>query len=177
MIELRQKNYPEALSAAKSALGCIESKLMDQMNRTPLVQLKTNAVFVENLLVLLVAYFNYGMCQLKMGSQASSDAARTPIKARKSLEDANQSFQHGSKIANRYLGHHHYFSQKLIRKVQACQTLIQQSRLQTNNGMLIMSQYGQSTSSNAAGFVAKKKSIMRQHQEYLMQSSQKHGAN
>ena len=43
--------------------------------------------------------------------------------------------------------------------------------------MLIMSQYGQSTSSNAAGFVAKKKSIMRQHQEYLVQSSQKHGAN
>jgi len=32
VIELRQKNYMEAQAAAKNALGCIEGKLMDQMN-------------------------------------------------------------------------------------------------------------------------------------------------
>ena len=62
VIELRQKNYQDASKAAKSALNCIESKLMEQMNRISQIQLKANAAFVENLLVLLVAYFNFGMC-------------------------------------------------------------------------------------------------------------------
>lgn len=74
VIELRQKNYQEASRAAKSALGCIEGKLMDQMNKLSQIQLKANAAFVENLLVLLVAYFNFGMCQLKTGMK-SADAS------------------------------------------------------------------------------------------------------
>ena len=44
------------------------------MNKVPQVQLKANAAFIENLLVLLVAYFNFGMCQLKTGTKSSETA-------------------------------------------------------------------------------------------------------
>lgn len=36
------------------------------MNDVPAPQLKANMQFLENLQVLLVSYFNYGMCQLKI---------------------------------------------------------------------------------------------------------------
>ena len=63
--------------------------MMDQMNKTSQVQLKTNTVFIENLLVLLVAYFNFGMCQLKIGSRVSQATEKVPMKARRSLEEAS----------------------------------------------------------------------------------------
>jgi len=43
------------------------------MKKSSAPQLKANPAFVENLMVLLVAYFNYGMCQLKKGMK-SADA-------------------------------------------------------------------------------------------------------
>jgi len=110
-------------------------------------------------MVLLCAYFNFGMCQLKAGTR-SSEITKSPIKARRTLDEASQTFAHASKIANRYLGCHHYFSQKLIRKVQTCQTLIKQSKSLANQ---TYSSYAPSASSNVAGFVAQKKSILRQH--------------
>ena len=48
--------------------------MMEQINNSTDVQLKTNVNFIENLLVLLVAYFNFGMCQLKT-SMKSTDVA------------------------------------------------------------------------------------------------------
>ena len=125
VIELRQKNYAEAQRAAKNALNCLESKMMEQINNSTDVQLKTNVNFIENLLVLLVAYFNFGMCQLKT-SMKSTDVAQTPFKASKALEDGLASFQHALKISNRFLGQHHYFSQKLLRKAQHCSQIIRQ---------------------------------------------------
>ena len=53
--------------------------------------------------MLLVAYFNFGMCQLKTGMK-SADVSQTLYKVAKVLEDGQASFQHALKIANRYLG-------------------------------------------------------------------------
>ena len=39
------------------------------MNKVPQLALKTNMTFIENLTVLLVAYFNLGMCKLKTGTK------------------------------------------------------------------------------------------------------------
>lgn len=108
MIELRQKNYTEASVAAKNALGCIEAKLMEIMNKQVAGQLKNDSAFVENLMVLLVAYFNFGMCLLKTGMKSSANS--TTAQVLKSLDEANQSFQHALKMSSRYLGTHHYFS-------------------------------------------------------------------
>ena len=41
------------------------------MEKIPQIQLKANVAFGENLLVLLVAYFNFGMCQLKTGMKCT----------------------------------------------------------------------------------------------------------
>ena len=88
------------------------------------------------------------------------------------LEQASQSFQHALKISNRYLGTHHYFSQKLLRKVQTCQTLI--TKAKAAGAQTGPHGKAQSTSSAAGskvfGFTAQKKSIMRQHKDFLMSS-------
>ena len=78
--------------------------MMEQMNNISQIQLKANTAFVDNLIVLLVAYFNFGMCQLKTAMKSSEG------RVAKVLEEANSSFQHALKISNRYLGTHHYFS-------------------------------------------------------------------
>ena len=61
------------------------------MNHASDSQLKNNVHFVENLLVLLVAYFNYGMCQLKTGMK-SADVSSTLYKVAKVLDDGQASF-------------------------------------------------------------------------------------
>jgi hypothetical protein len=61
-MELRDKNYEKALKAAEHALLSIEKHLLNTVDATPVTTLKANAVFLENLIVLLVSYFNYGMC-------------------------------------------------------------------------------------------------------------------
>lgn len=66
VVELRSQNYHAALDAAKEAFTFIQESLLQQMNDVPAPQLKTNVQFLENLQVLLVSYFNYGMCQLKI---------------------------------------------------------------------------------------------------------------
>ena len=48
--------------------------MMEQMNNISQIQLKANTAFVDNLIVLLVAYFNFGMCQLKTGTKSSETA-------------------------------------------------------------------------------------------------------
>lgn len=87
VIELRDKNFSEATQAAKNALNCIETKLMDFMNKTSALLLKSNPAFVENLMVLLVAYFNYGMCQLKKGMKSKDSTLSGQIL--KALEEGN----------------------------------------------------------------------------------------
>ena len=90
------------------------------------------------------------------------------------LEEASQSFQHALKISNRYLGTHHYFSQKLLRKVQTCQTLIKKAKAVAAGGQTGPIGKAQSASSapgsNVFGFTAQKKSIMRQHKDFLISS-------
>jgi hypothetical protein len=43
------------------------------MNSSTCAQLKQNLPFLEKLQVLLVAYFNYGMCQLKLAEADESN--------------------------------------------------------------------------------------------------------
>lgn len=62
VMELRAKNYDAALAAAKQAFGYVELELLHQMNSSSCAQLKQNLPFLEKLQVLLVSYFNYGMC-------------------------------------------------------------------------------------------------------------------
>ena len=56
------------------------------MNSSTCAQLKQNLAFLEKLQVLLVAYFNYGMCQLKL---AEADESNQEL-----LRGCEQTFTH-----------------------------------------------------------------------------------
>ena len=90
VIELRQRNYAEASAAAKDALSCIEASLTEIMNKNSPMQLKNDSAFIENLMVLLVAYFNYGMCQLKAGMKPGP--ASLADSALRTLDEGLKSF-------------------------------------------------------------------------------------
>ena len=74
VVELRSKNYPAALQAARQALSHIEKTLLEQTQQFAANILQANQAFLENLHVLLVSYYNLGMCQLQI-AQAKQEPA------------------------------------------------------------------------------------------------------
>ena len=120
VMELRTNNFDAALDAAKEAYSLIEPELLEQMNTSNVAALKQNMVFLERLQVLLVSYFNFGMCQLKLAEQATADAD--------TMTSCHQTFTHAQTISKRYLGLNHFFTQKLARKLERINELMSRQK-------------------------------------------------
>ena len=64
-------------------------------------ELRQDKQFLEKLQVLLIAYFNLGVSQCKVGN----------------INYAKTVFEHGFKMSKKYLGEEHYFASKFSRRV------------------------------------------------------------
>lgn len=150
-MELRSSNFNAALEAAKQAYSLIEPELLEQMNQQTLQSLKQNLNFLERLQVLLVAYFNYGMCHLKIAEQTDS---------LDSLNTGASTFNQAQTISTRYLGPNHFFTQKLVQKEQRVSELLKKRKAIKPLEQQIKA-------------LKQTKSIMKQHEEFLLHSAKK----
>ena len=62
VIELKQNNFMNAFKTSKKAVMLIEPIIFSEMKSSNDRALKTDKTFIDKLHVLLVAYFNLGIC-------------------------------------------------------------------------------------------------------------------
>jgi hypothetical protein len=67
VVDLRSGNVTGALTAAKRALYFIEKEMLREINECSSFKVdgSWNQAFLERVQVLLVTYYNYGICQQK----------------------------------------------------------------------------------------------------------------
>jgi len=68
VVELKAGNVEASLTAARQALSYVEGEILAEINQnaTQRSEHVWSAAFLERVQVLLVTYFNYGMCQQKL---------------------------------------------------------------------------------------------------------------
>lgn len=100
VIELKQNNHTNAFKSSKRAVMLIEPIIFGEMKSNSDKVLKLDKAFLDRLQVLLVAYFNLGISQCKVGN----------------INYAKTVFEHGYKMAKKFLGEDHYFAAKFARR-------------------------------------------------------------
>ena len=101
VIEMRQGNVESAFKSSKNAVVIIEPVIFNSIKHGNEKALRENKEFIEKLNVLLIAYFNLGITQVKMGN----------------LSYAKTVFEHGWKMGKKFLGEEHYFSQRFKTRI------------------------------------------------------------
>ena len=96
----------------------------------------SNQVFLDNLHVLMVSYFNLGMCQLKIVQthQMLQESDVLPKDQLDLLYESKSTFQQGLDIGARFLGANNYFTAKLKRKAEIVNKMIEKGKTNENNG-------------------------------------------
>jgi len=80
----------------------IEPIIFQEMKQGLEKLLRNDERFLDRVQVLLVAYFNLGVSQAKLGNVTNSKTI----------------FEHGYKMSKKYLGSEHHFSHRFERRVQ-----------------------------------------------------------
>ena len=90
---------------------------------------------MDNLHVLMVSYFNLGMCQLKIVQtrQTLQETNELPKDQLDLLYESKATFQQGIDIGTRFLGANNYFTAKLVRKAEVVIKMIEQGKSNENN--------------------------------------------
>jgi hypothetical protein len=102
VIELKSANYVNAFKCSKKAVMLIEPIIFNEMKNPNMEKLRQDKGFLDRLQVLLVAYFNLGVSQCKVGN----------------INYAKTVFEHGFKMAKKFLGEDHFFAQKFSRRIE-----------------------------------------------------------
>ena len=98
VVEMRSKNFKAALAAAKKTLQLVEKDILGELRLIADPQ-QTPPALLERLQVLLIAYYNCGLCLVRQ------------------QKDAFSTLNGALRISVRFLGHNHYFTRRLQHKV------------------------------------------------------------
>ena len=101
VIELKASNFQPAFKQSKKAVMMMEPLLFEEIKQRSEKELKQEKAFIDKLSVLLIAYFNLGVSQCKVGN----------------INYAKTVFEHGFKMAKKFLGEDHYFAQRFQRRI------------------------------------------------------------
>jgi hypothetical protein len=103
VLALKQGNYTKAIKSAKLAVSLMEPQIFQVINEFDISNNQPNNNFTERLQVLLIGYFNLGVSQAKANNGQYSKKV----------------FDQGFRVAKRFLGEDHFFTQKFARKLQS----------------------------------------------------------
>eukprot|EP00347_Sterkiella_histriomuscorum_P005987 403354508 len=103
VLELKNLNNQAAFKASKNAVMTLEPKLFAEIKQAQQhqIDLRQEKSFLDRLQVLLIAYFNLGVSQTKVGN----------------VQYARTVFEHGYKMGKKYMGEEHYFTQRFAKRI------------------------------------------------------------
>jgi hypothetical protein len=98
---LKQEKYDSSFKTSKKAVVIIEPLIFAAIKQSNDKALRENKAFMEKLTVLLIAYFNLGVSQNKLGNYSYAKTV----------------FEHGVKMSKKFHGEEHYFTARFKRKL------------------------------------------------------------